>query len=623
MVTLGAKHVSLSFGGDVILKDVSFALGEGERAALVGTNGAGKTTLLRVLAGELTPDSGQVFLAASKSVGMLRQHALEGSVKTVWEEALSAHAELLGVEAELDRLQARLAEGDVSAANRFDSLSRLFERDGGLTFRSRTKSALAAVSLDGMADRPVSTLSGGQKTTLALVKLLLSPPDVLLLDEPTNHLDIRALAWLEETVKNLKCTVLCVSHDRMFLDRAFGTIIDLFDGRAEVYHTNYTEFREQRKARREAEQKHYDLQQKEIRRQEEVIRTLKSFNREKSVRRAESRQKALDKIERLDRPANEVAPPNFSFHSLPSPREVLRIHSLGFSYPDSPIFAPFDAEVDATERVFFIGSVGSGKSTLLKVLASRLCPTEGSVRRGPGLDVGYYDQENQDLNLFGTVFDELFTLPGEDSQGEVRSYLAAFGFTGDKVFQRVDTLSGGERARLALAKLMRRRHNLLFLDEPTNHLDMDSKEALEDALLAYPGTCVIVSHDRYFIRKLATKVFFLERTKSPMRLMRGVENLEELYREEKTAVAAPTEKSGKEEYAARKARGAEARRRAALLRDTERAVRQAEDRIEEIAGECETFSRDYQKLQDLYREKEELEEKLEELYETLFSLQEE
>ena len=184
--------------------------------------------------------------------------------------------------------------------------------------------------------------------------------------------------------------------------------------------------------------------------------------------------------------------------------------------------------MDAAERVFFIGSVGSGKSTLLKVLASRLCPTEGSVRRGPGLDVGYYDQENQDLNLFGTVFDELFTLPGEDSQGEVRSYLAAFGFTGDKVFQKVDTLSGGERARLALAKLMRRRHNLLFLDEPTNHLDMDSKEALEDALLAYPGTCVIVSHDRYFIRKLATKVFFLERTKSPVRLMRGVENLEEL-----------------------------------------------------------------------------------------------
>ncbi len=621
MIALNLKRVSLSFGGDVILKDVSFALGEGERAALVGKNGAGKTTLLRLISGELSPDSGEIFLAGSKKVGVLAQHALEGSTRSVLAEALDAHRALMETEEELARLQARLEAGDVQAANRFDSLSRAFERDGGLTYRSRTRAALAAVGLSEMEERSVATLSGGQKTTLALVKLLLSPPDILLLDEPTNHLDIRALSWLEETVKNLSCTVLCVSHDRMFLDRAFPKVIEIFAGKAEIYNCSYTAYREERRARRAVEEKHYALQQKEIHRQEEVIRKLKEFNREKSIRRAESRQKALDKVERLERPEAEDEAPNFAFDSLPSPKEVLRVHSLAFSYPDAPIFSPFNAEVDAGERVFFIGSVGSGKSTLLKVLASRLRPTSGSVRRGPGLDAGYYDQENQDLNLCGTVFDELWSLPGEDSQGALRSYLAAFGFAGDGVFQRVDTLSGGERARLALAKLMRRRHNLLFLDEPTNHLDMDSKEALEEALLQYTGTCVIVSHDRYFIRKLATKVFFVERGCAPLRLMRGVENLEELYRK----ALAPAEEEGisenKETYLAKKEKGAEARRRSAALRRTEQEIRALEEQLEKLEQDCARHCNDYQKLQELYDARTATEERLEGLYETLFELQ--
>ena len=621
MIALSVKHLSLAFSGDAVLKDASFALGEGERAALVGTNGAGKSTLLRILAGVLTPDSGDVFIAGGKTVGMLDQHALEDSRLCVLDEALSAHGALLQTEAEISRLQEKVTAGDLDAATRLDALSRAFERDGGLTYLSRTKSALSAVSLLECADRPVSTLSGGQKTTLALVKLLLNPPDILLLDEPTNQLDIRALSWLEETVKNLKCTVLCVSHDRMFLDRAFPKVLEVFSGRVEEYNCSYTRYREERRARRAVEEKHYEMQQREIARQEEVIRKLKSFNREKSVRRAESREKALEKIERLDRPEAEREAPKFNFESLPSPREILRIHSLAFSFPDGPIFAPFDAEVDKAERVFFIGSVGSGKSTLLKVLAGRLSPTSGSVRRGPGLDIGYYDQEHQDLNLFGTVFDELWNLPGEESQGSVRSYLAAFGFTGDKVFQTVSTLSGGERARLSLAKLMRRRHNLLYLDEPTNHLDMDSKESLEEALLAYPGTCIIVSHDRYFIKKLATKVFFLERAKSPVRLLRGVENLEELYAEnKKDTSSAPSEQ--KEAYLARKKYGAEERRRQAAVRNTERAISEIEARLEAIAEEENANAGDYKRLQELYAERESLDTELSALYDTLFELQE-
>ncbi len=622
MIALSVKHLALSFSSESVLKDVSFALGEGERAALVGTNGAGKTTLLKLITGEYTPDSGDIFIAGGKKVGVLDQHALEGSRSTVFDEALSAHAALIETEEQLARLSEKVAGGDLDAATRLDALSRAFERDGGLTYRSRTKSALEAVSLWEMADRSVSTLSGGQKTTLALVKLLLSPPDILLLDEPTNHLDIRALSWLEETVKNLSSTVLCVSHDRMFLDRAFPKTLEIFAGKCEVYNCSYTRYREERRARRAVEEKHFALQQKEIQRQEEVIRKLKSFNREKSIRRAESREKALEKIERLDRPEAEREAPNFAFESLPSPREVLRIHSLGFSYPDSPIFAPFDAEVDAAERVFFIGSVGSGKSTLLKVLAERLSPTEGSVRRGPGLHAGYYDQENQDLNLSGTVFDEIWSLPGEDSQGKTRSYLAAFGFYGDKVFQGVGTLSGGERARLSLAKLMREKHNLLFLDEPTNHLDMDSKEALEEALLQYPGTCVIVSHDRYFIQKLATKVFFLERTKAPVRLMRGVENLSELYREAQTPEVKKAPSVQKTAYLERKKQGAEERRRAAAVRNTESAIQKAEEHLKDLDRECERSADNYKKLQELYAEREETEKTLNDLYETLFSLQE-
>lgn len=623
MIALSVKHLSLSFSGEEVLKDVSFALGEGERAALVGTNGAGKSTLLKILSGALAPDGGEVFVAGSLRVGMLDQHALEDSEKTVLQEALSAHEELLKTEAELNRLQEKVSAGDLNAASRLDTLSRAFERDGGLTYLSRTKSALSAVSLLEMANRCVSTLSGGQKTTLALVKLLLNPPDILLLDEPTNHLDIRALSWLEDTVKNLSCTVLCVSHDRMFLDRAFPKVLELFAGRCEEYNCSYSRYREERRARREVLEKHYALQQKEIERQEEVIRRLKSFNREKSVRRAESREKALAKMERLERPDAERDTPSFSFESLPSPKEVLRIRDLSFSYPDAAIFSPFDAEVDAGERVFFIGSVGSGKSTLLKTIAGRLPAASGSVRRGPGLSAGYYDQENQDLNRAGTVFDEIFSLDGEDSQGQTRNYLAAFGFCGDKVFQKVDTLSGGERARLSLAKLMRRRHNLLFLDEPTNHLDMDSKEALEEALLQYPGTCVIVSHDRYFIKKLATKVFFIERSRAPRRLMHGVENLEELYAKRENAAEQKKDSEQKKAYLARKKHGAEERRRQAALRNTERAIGETEERIAELEEAYNAATDDYKRLQELYAEREAAEVKLEELYETLFSLQEE
>lgn len=621
MIVLSLKHLSLSFAGEAVIKDASFSLNEGDRAAILGKNGAGKSTLLKLVSGEYTPEKGEAFLAGGKTVGVLDQHALTDSEKNVLDEALGAHAALLETEEELHRLQKKVEAGEIEAANRYARLSEEFERAGGLTYLSRTKSALDAVGLGEMAGRKVSTLSGGQKTTLALVKLLLSPPDLLLLDEPTNHLDIHALAWLEETVRNLKCTLLCVSHDRWFLERTMTQIIDLEGGRTEVYRCSYTRYREEKRARRAAEKKHYDLQQKEIRRQEEIIRTFKQFNREKSIRAAESRQKALDRIERLDRPADEQEAPSFSFHSRPSPREILRIHGLSFSYGATPIIGAFDAEIDRGERIFLIGPVGSGKSTLLKLLAGRLPLAKGAIRRGPGLSEGYYDQENQDLRFSGTVFDEIWSLAGEDSQGEVRSYLAAFGFGGERAFQTVSTLSGGERARLSLAKLMRGEHNLLFLDEPTNHLDMDSKEALEEALAAYPGTCVIVSHDRWFIQKLATRVYFLRRGESPVYLERGVENLEDLFRGEKAAAPVSKPVGGKQDYLRRKADAAEARRRQNAKKQTEAAIAETERQLDALSEEIARHENDYQKLQVFYEEKERTEARLETLYETLFSLE--
>ena len=625
MIDLSARHLSLSFGGTEILKDVSFSLSAGDRAALVGKNGAGKSTLLKILAGELSPTGGEISRAGGKTVAMLDQHALESSRRTVLAEALEAHEKLRETEAELGRLSERVSAGDLAAASRLAVLSREFEEAGGLTYVSRTKSALAAVGLSDLADKSVATLSGGQKTTLALVKLLLSPPDILLLDEPTNHLDITALSWLEDTVAHLKCTVLCVSHDRWFLDRAFFRVLDLEGGKIETYETNYTAYREEKKKRRQDAQKHYDLQQKEIRRQEEIIRKYKQFNREKSIRLAESRQKALDRVVRLDKPTEEEAPPRFSFRSVPSPHDVLRIRNLSFSYGQAPIFTDFSAGIDRGERVFFSGPVGSGKSTLLKILAGRLSGAQGELRWGPGIRASYYDQENQDLNFSGTVLEELWASEDEKSQGALRSYLAAFGFPGEKGFQRVDSLSGGERCRLALAKAMRREANLLFLDEPTNHLDMDSKEALEEALLAYPGTLICVSHDRYFIRKLAGRVYFFSRGNAPQHLPRGIEGLEELFRAspapESTAKAEPSR--AKEEYLKKKKNTVESRRRAAAIRNTEALIRETEEEVEHADASIALYADDYQKLQTLYAEKEAAETRLEELYETLFALQSE
>lgn len=622
MIVLSCKHLSCAFGANTVLSDVSFSLNESDRAALVGPNGAGKTTLLSLLSGALMPDGGELFCAPQKSLGVLSQHALTNSGKTVLAEALCANADLMEQEARLFDLQRRVEQGDTAAASTLAAQSERFERDGGLTYVARTKSALCAVGFAAMQEREVQTLSGGQKTTLALVKLLLNPPDILLLDEPTNHLDLRALAWLENTLLSLKSTLLVVSHDRWFLDRVTQKTIELSHGEAQSYDLPYSAYREARRKRRAVEQKHYDLQQKEIRRQEGIIAQQRQFNRERNIIAAQSREKALLRMEKLSAPKGDALPPHFSFACAQSPRDVLLADGISFSYGAKPILRDFSLSLTRGDRLFLVGEVGSGKSTLLKLLCGALTPQAGTVLPGVGVRAGYYDQENQNLTDENSVFDELRRTNETMSDREIRSCLAAFRFPGDRVFTRVGVLSGGERARLSLAKLMCEPFNLIFLDEPTNHLDMDAREALEEALCAYPGTAVVVSHDRYFIRQCASKLYYFEAGKSPL-FLPDAADLDVFYRN--LGFAAPKKdkvSSQKEDYLRRKQESAAQRKRENDLKHTQIEIEETERSVEATCAAIALYEDDYKRLQALYEEKAVLETKLEALYEKLFSLQE-
>ena len=516
MIILAVQDMRKSFGTHEVLKNVSFTLQEQERMGLVGVNGSGKSTLMKIIAGIETADSGTVSIQKGLQIGYLAQQGEFRDGETVRESLESVFEPLVRMEAEMRELEQQMAEhGDNPEmlrrlGEKYDALTHEFERKNGYGWRSQVSGVLKGLKLREYQDMPVSNLSGGERTRLCLGRMLLTEPDLLLLDEPTNHLDLKSIAWLEEYLRAYRGAVLVISHDRYFLDHVCGRMAELILGTLETYTGNYTEYLEKRTEVYENRMRAWELQQKEIARQEAVIAMYRRFNREKSIRLAESREKRLEKIERLERPQEEGSV-HFRFETLRrTGDDVLQTDRLQKGFGDRVLFRDLNIHVKAGDRIALIGDNGTGKSTLLKCLTGEERPDAGVIRWGTGVDIGYYDQHQAGLHENKTVLDEVWDRFPRMEQYEVRGALGMFLFTGDDVFAPVSTLSGGEKGRVALTELMLRKDNVLLLDEPTNHLDMDSREVLETALADFPGTIIAVSHDRYFINRFADKVCVLE-----------------------------------------------------------------------------------------------------------------
>ena len=512
---LSCQNISKSFGTDEILKNVSFHIEANEKAAIVGINGAGKSTLLKIIMQKETPDTGEVILAKDATIGYLAQYQDVSGHRTIYEEVLDAKKNIIemeerlrGMEAQMNALTGRELEALLDGYHR---LSHEFELLGGYTYRSEVTGILKGLGfVESEFDRQMSELSGGQKTRVSLGKLLVTKPDVLLLDEPTNHLDMESIQWLEGFLMNYKGAVVIVSHDRYFLDRVVTKVVEIFQHQGYVYQGNYTEFAKKKAKIREDLLKQYYNQQREIKHQEEVITKLKSFNREKSIKRAESREKMLDKIERLEKPTDE----NTDIHIVLAPdvtsgNDVLTVEHLRKAFGAHTLFTDLSFEIKRGERVALTGNNGTGKTTILKIINELIPADGGTIVLGSNVHIGYYDQEHQLLHMEKTIFEEIADDYPQLNHTKIRNVLAAFLFTNDDVFKRIADLSGGERGRVSLAKLMLSDANFLILDEPTNHLDITSKEILESALNQYTGTVFFVSHDRYFINQTATRILDL------------------------------------------------------------------------------------------------------------------
>lgn len=634
---LSCNQIVKSFGTDSILENVSFHIEEREKAAVVGINGAGKSTLFKILIGELSPDSGQVIISKGKTLGYLAQHQDLESGRTIFDELLEVKKPILLMEQRLRELELLMKHESGDALEQlyqtYSRLSHEFELMNGYAWQSEITGVLKGLGFDESEfSKPVATLSGGQKTRVSLGKLLLSKPDIILLDEPTNHLDMESIAWLESYLLNYQGAVLIVAHDRYFLDRVVTKIVELEHRKATVFQGNYSAYSEKKAMLRAGQLKAYLNQQQEIRHQEEVIARLRSFNREKSIKRAESREKLLDKIDVLDKPVKENDAMNICLEpSIQSGGDVLSVKGLTKSFGDKHLFSDVDFELKRGERVAVIGKNGTGKTTILKILNGLLEADAGEIRLGSKVFIGYYDQEHQVLHMEKTVFGELQDTYPSMNNTQIRNVLAAFLFTGDDVFKLVGDLSGGERGRVSLAKLMLSEANFLILDEPTNHLDMTSKEILENALRSYTGTVLYVSHDRYFINKTATRI--LDLTKGTLinyigsydYYLEKKETMERLYPDGKLPSAkaekqtAPDQTPDKEaalDWKQQKDEQAKLRKRQNDLKKTEEEIHSLETRDQEIDGLLcreEIFS-DVPKLIELNQEKEDIASRLEKLY---------
>ena len=642
MYAITVNDLSVSFGTTPILEKISFALEENDRLGIIGINGSGKSTLFRVITGELEPTEGNVFLSKDKTVGILTQDGAFDCANehmTVLERMYDAFEHLLSAEAKLSELEKRLGEGDAQIAAAYTDLHDRYVREGGLEFRSRCASILSKLGFDAHAqEQTVATLSGGQRTRLALAIQLSREPDILLLDEPTNHLDIQTLSWLEGFLSSYKKCFMVISHDRYFLDRVTNKTLSIEHHRAKLYQGGYTKSMEQRRIDREIAERHWKNQQKEIARQEAYIAQQRAWNRERNIIAAESRQKLLDKMERVERVQSDPRAIRMKFsEASASGNDVLEVRGLSMSFPSRPLFQNLSFLVKRQERVLIIGPNGCGKSTLIKLLLGRASATAGVIEHGYHVEIGYYDQENQNLTEENTVLDELWNAYPTKTETEIRGALGMFRFSGDDVFKTVSVLSGGERARLTLAKLMLSRMNLLILDEPTNHLDMDSRESLETALEQFEGTIVMVSHDRYLINKLATRILELK----PGACFAGdlldyrVDRAGDGYTEfsqykaariaeregglsETASSAAPAPSAAKEQYLKNKQAASEARKRKSRLEKLQRECEALEAELEQLEKELfGSAASDYVRAAEIEERKAEAEERLLEIYEEL------
>lgn len=643
---LSCNNISKSFGTDSILENVSFHIEEREKAAIVGINGAGKTTLFKIIVGEMAADQGDVVYSKGKTIGYLAQHQELISGRTIYDELMEVKKPVIEMEQRIREieLQMKHSSGD-ELENLLSTYSRLnheFELLNGYAWQSEITGVLKGLGFfEEEFGKAVSTLSGGQKTRVSLGRLLLSKPDIILLDEPTNHLDMESIAWLENYLLNYSGTVVIVAHDRYFLDRVVTKIVELDQGKATTFQGNYTAYSEKRAMLRAGILKAYLNQQQEIKHQEEVITKLRSFNREKSIRRAESREKLLAKIEVKEKPTEVNDAMNIRLEpNVISGSDVLTVRGLTKGYENGPLFKNVDFDIKRGERIAIIGNNGTGKTTILKILNQMVEADTGEICFGSKVHVGYYDQEHQVLHMDKTLFNEVQDTYPNMNNTQIRNVLAAFLFTGDDVFKLIRDLSGGERGRVSLAKLMLSEANFLILDEPTNHLDITSKEILENTLVNYTGTVLYVSHDRYFINKTATRILdlkmgtLIDYIGNYDYYLEKKELMESLCAESLTANAALntfpehtspdcadevafTEGTVKTDWKLQKEEQAKLRKRQNDLKKTEDEIHLLESRDQEIdillCSEA-VFS-DVQRLMELNSEKENLAEKLKALYE--------
>ena len=635
---LSCQGISKSFGEKVILEDASFHIEEREKAALIGNNGAGKTTLLRIIMEEIHADAGQVVLAKDKRIGYLAQYQDVQGHLSVCEELLSTKQYIIDMEERLRAMEVQMknASGEEldRLMNSYTRLTHEFELENGYAYKSELMGVLNGLGFtEEDFTKQVATLSGGQKTRVALGKLLISKPDILLLDEPTNHLDMESIAWLETYLLNYPGAVFIVSHDRYFLDKVVTKVIEIDAGQVRMYAGNYSAYAEKKAQLRDAQYKAYLNQQREIKHQEAVIVKLKSFNREKSIKRAESREKMLNKIQRIDKPIEVQSQMRLSLEPrVVSGNDVLTVEDLAKSFPQQKLFSNISFQIKRGERVALIGNNGTGKTTMLKILNGLLDADAGSFSLGAKVQIGYYDQEHHVLHAEKTIFEEISDTYPTLTETQIRNMLAAFLFTGDDVFKVISSLSGGERGRVSLAKLMLSEANFLILDEPTNHLDIASKEILEEALNSYTGTVLYVSHDRYFINQTATRI--LDLTNQSVVNYIGDYDYYLEKKEELTEKYAPTAQEATEEakeetpsegkltWQQQKEEQARKRKQENELKKVEKRIEELETRDKEIddtlvlpdvctnVGRCAELSREKDKIQ---AELEELYEKWEEL----------
>ncbi len=634
-MVLSCNHISKSFVTGDVLTDCSFHIEDHEKAAIVGLNGAGKSTLLKIITGEMSPDSGDVTISKGKNIGYLAQNQDISADSTIMDEMLKTKEYLINMEERIRSLEiemkSKTGEDLEALMDTYSKLNHTFELENGYAYKSEITGVLKGLGFtEDDFDKKISSLSGGQKTRVFLSRLLLLKPDIILLDEPTNHLDMTSIAWLETFLTNYPGAVIIVSHDRYFLDKIVTHVIEIENHTIRSYTGNYSAFAEKKEKIRDAELKHYYNQQREIKHQEEVIEKLKSFNREKSIKRAESREKMLEKMEVLNKPVFVDSEMHLKLTpQITSGNDVLTVKELSKSFGENVLFNNLDFEVKRGEKVAIIGDNGTGKTTILKIINNLIDADHGEISLGSKVVIGYYDQEHHVLTMENTLFEEISDAYPDMTGTEIRNVLAAFLFTGDDVFKRIADLSGGERGRVSLAKLMLSKSNFLILDEPTNHLDITSKEILENALNNYDGTVLYVSHDRYFINKTATRILDLKNKKLVNYIgnydyyLEKCDEMTKIYAPETVSLSsgssssAGTAPAAKADWKAQKEEQAKLRKIQNEIKKTESRI----DELEQIISECDSelanpeYATNVGKLMEIQKSKEAAESELETLYE--------